>query len=370
MINDSSEYVKKNILLVIISLFLALALGEFVLRVVGVDRVKFQEKPRMGWVNVPENVWVEHHLVLGWYSQKNKTAVLESKNFSKTKIHTNAAGFRGTRDYTPQKSEGMIRIAVLGDSFVFGFGVQDGEAFPALLESQDKTREVLNLGVPGYGIDQIYLSYQEIARKYHPDVVLIGIFPEGFWRCTRSFTDSGHVKPYFSLSSSEKLVLHNVPVPSPFSLNTNQFPSILEQSPAQKVLEQSVLYRLAKKPILKLAKNMRLIDPNNAEEWMIGRAILSQLIDAVRADKAVPVLVLMPSQDWAQSTRKTSLERSILRFSDREKVGLINLKPVFNDAVAKDSLEVYYIKDDWHWTAQGHALAARTITEYFNRKGA
>jgi len=361
---------KKNILLVTISLFMALALGEFVLRVVGVGKVKFQEKPRVGWVNVPENVWVEHHSVLGWYSQKTKAALLESSNFPQVIVHTNASGFRGSREYAIEKPQGVIRIAVLGDSFVFGFGVQDGEAFPALLEAQDKSREVLNLGVPGYGMDQIYLSYREIARKYHPDIVLIGIFPEDFWRSTRSFADSGHVKPYFSLSAKGELVLHNVPIPPPFSLKTDQFPPLLEQSSAQKILEKSVLFRLAKKPALKLAKNMRLIDPNDSEEWQVGRAILSRLIDEVRADKAIPVVVLMPPQDWAQSARKTSLERSIIRFVDREKVDFINLKPAFNDAVAKDGLETYYIKNDWHWTPRGHALAAKTIEEYFNRKGA
>jgi len=359
---------KKNILLGIFSLALALALGEGVLRIVGVDRVKFHEKPRTSWVDVPENVWVEHHPVLGWYSQKNKTASLTSANFSPVEIHTNSAGFRGTREYSNEKPNGIIRIVALGDSFVFGFGVQDSKTFPAALELQDASREVLNLGVPGYGIDQIYLSYREIARKYHPDIVLIGIFPEDFWRCTRSFADSGHVKPYFSLSPRGRLILHNVPVPPPFSLNTDQFPQIVEQNEFLKLLNKSVLFRLAKKPTLKLAKNVRLIDPNYSEEWLIGRAILSQLIDEIRADKAVPVLVLMPPQDWAQSTRKTSLERSILRFADREKVGLINLKPVFNEAVAKNGLEDYYIKQDWHWTEKGHALAAQKIEDYFRRK--
>ncbi len=278
-------------------------------------------------------------------------------------VHTNSAGFRGTREYSLAKPQGVIRIAVLGDSFVFGFGVQDGETFPALLESQDKTREVLNLGVSGYGIDQIYLSYREIARKYHPDVILIGIFQEDFWRCTRSFADTGHVKPYFVLSSKGELQLRNVPVPPPFSMNTDQFPPLLEQNRLQKLLNKSVLYRLAKKPLIKLAKNMRLIDPNSTEEWLIGRAILKELILEARRDGATPVLVLMPPQDWAKTVRKTTLERSILLFADRENVALINLHPVFTEAVAKDGLEAYYIKGDWHWTPKGHALAAKMITE-------
>ncbi|HOW58912.1 MAG TPA: SGNH/GDSL hydrolase family protein [Candidatus Omnitrophota bacterium] len=356
---------KKNVILAILSLLLALSIAEIVLRFVGLDRIKFQEKTRMSWVSVPENIWIEHHSVLGWYSQKNKTAVLTNPNFPEVSIHTNAAGFRGLREYAREKPSGVIRSVVLGDSFVFGFGVPDDATFPALLEAADKNREVLNLGIPGYGVDQIYLSYKEIARPYHPDIVMIGIFPEDFWRCTRSFTDSGHVKPYFTLTENGKLKLHNVPVPPPFSLNSNQFPPLLEQNMVQKLLDQSVLYRLARKPLIKLAKNIRLIDPDSSEEWIIGRVVLHELIVEVRKDGAVPVLVLMPPQDWAESTRKTSLERSLLRFAEREKVKLINLKPAFNEAVAKDGLEAYYIKGDWHWTAKGHQLAAEVIQKSF-----
>ncbi len=354
---------KKNLLVLFLALLFALTVAEIVLRLVKVDHVKFQEKPRLGWVNVPENSWVEHHPVLGWFSQKNKTALLDSPNFPQAIVHTNAAGFRGTREYDLQKPAGVIRIAALGDSFVFGFGVQDTEAFSALLEADGGKREVLNLGVPGYGIDQIYLSYREIAKKYHPDIVLIGVFPEDFWRATRSFADSGHVKPYFSLSKKGALVLHNVPVPPPFTFTTGQFPPVIEQGWLGKLLNQSVLYRITKKPLIKLAKNLRLIDPDSTEEWILGRAILSRLIREVRADGATPIVLLMPPRDWAESTRRTTLERSIRRFVEREKVDLINLRPEFNDAVAKDGLNAYYIKDDWHWTPKGHRLVADVIIQ-------
>lgn len=360
---------KKNILIALISLVLMLGIAEFVLRVIGLEEVKFRDLPRISWVNVPENVWVEHHPVLGWYAQKNKAAILESAHFPQVIVHTNSAGFRGSRDYSLSKPADVIRIAVLGDSFVFGFGVRDEEAFPALLESSGKQREVLNLGVPGYGIDQIYLSYKEIAKQYRPDIVLIGIFPEDFWRATRAFADSGHAKPYFTAGPFGKLTLRNVPVPPPFTLTRGQFPPVIEKNTAQKLLNMSVLYRLARKPFMKLLRNMRLIDPDTSDEWVLGRAILGQMIEDVRAEGAVPVMVLLPPRDWAESTRKTTQERSLVRFAEREKVDLINLRPTFNDAVAKDGLETYYIKNDWHWTPQGHAWAARAIEDYFNQKG-
>jgi hypothetical protein len=67
---------KKNVLLVLLSLVIALGIAEITLRAVGIEKVKFPEKPRTGWVKVPENIVVEHHPILGWYSQRNRTAIM------------------------------------------------------------------------------------------------------------------------------------------------------------------------------------------------------------------------------------------------------------------------------------------------------
>ena len=318
---------------------------------------------------MPENVWSS--ITPRWAGTPRKTKRLcwIIRIFPQVIVHTNPDGFRGSRTYLSGKPAGTIRIAALGDSFVFGFGVRDEDAFPALLESSERRREVMNLGVPGYGIDQICLSYREIAKNYQPDIVLVGIFPDDFWRATRAFADSGHAKPYFSVGNFGQLTLRNVPVPPPFTLNRGQFPPVIEQNKVQKLLNKSVLYRLARKPFMRLLRNMRLIDPDTSEEWILGRTILSELIRDIRKDQSLPVLVLIPPKEWAQSGRKTSLEKSILRFVEREGVDLINLHPVFMDAVARDGLETYYIKNDWHWTPKGHALAARAIEDYFGRGG-
>ena len=114
---------------------------------------------------------------------------------------------------------------------------------------------------------------------------------------------------------------------------------------------------MARKPFMRLLRNMRLI-VDTSEEW-IGTDNPFRLIQDIRKDQSLPVLVLIPPKEWAQSGRKTSLEKSILRFVEREGVDLINLHPVFMDAVARDGLETYYIKNDWHWTPKG-ARACRS----------
>ena len=75
-------------------------------------------------------------------------------------VTLNRYGFRD-HDWTDLPEEGVTRIALIGDSNVFGLGVDDEGLLDRLLEAEltrlDPGRrwEVLNLGVPGFG----FLTY-------------------------------------------------------------------------------------------------------------------------------------------------------------------------------------------------------------------
>lgn len=354
---------KKNLLLLFFSILLMVALGEGFARIyLKQDQAKV-ESPRENWIRVPEQIWTEYHPVLGWVHQKNKHAKLQTQHFD-VPVMTNSAGLRGEREYDTAKPKSVTRLLVLGDSFVFGFGVNEEDTFARRLENRDTLLEVLNFGVPGYGIDQILLQYRSFAQKYETDLVLIGVFPEMFWRATRAFTDSGYAKPYFILSKGKRLLLKNVPVPEPYKLRNDQFPDLVEAGSFERLLIKSAFYRLLKPRLLKLGRNLRMIDPETSEEWIVGREILYQLTQEIRAAKAIPVLVILPPDRWVQSDRKTSLRKSLLRFSERHDVKMIDLTPYFTEAVKKSKLTDYYMEGDWHWTAQGHKLAADKISQY------
>jgi len=354
---------KRNLILLLSSIVFTLLLAEIALRIVGFDHPKMPEGPKSDWALVPERVWTEYHSVLGWAHQKNKHAILKVGD-KELDVYTNSSGFRGRREYDLNKPESVVRILCLGDSFVFGFGVEDHETFCSRLEAQGENIEVLNLGVPGYGVDQLLLYYRTVAKAYQPDYVLIGIFPEGFWRATRSFADTGHAKPYFSLSPDGDLVLHNNPVPPPFQLRTNQFPSLIQYGWFERLLMQSKVYRAVRKGIIQMGKVMGWLDPDLTVEWTVGRVILRELIGEIHESGAQPVLIILPPDRWVKSTRKTSLRKALIRFIQKEKVDALDLTPDLYRAVQQKSINHYYIEGDWHWTAKGHQLAADLIAHY------
>lgn len=90
----------------------------------------------------------------------------------------NSLGFRD-REFKPKTDPDEIRIAVLGDSFTFGWGVAEEESWPRILET--KLRKlgypivVMNLAQPGY-FPYMYAQYAlQYLPTLKPDIVIVGI---------------------------------------------------------------------------------------------------------------------------------------------------------------------------------------------------
>ena len=106
--------------------------------------------------------------------------------FAGVPAHTNALGFRDTREYALAKSPGTFRILVLGDSVTFGHGALYETSYPYLLEQRlrewrpDVKWEVWNLGIPGYNTAQELAYLNAVGERYAPDLVVVGLFPNDF----------------------------------------------------------------------------------------------------------------------------------------------------------------------------------------------
>jgi hypothetical protein len=101
---------------------------------------------------------------------------------------------------------------LIGDSFTFCFEAGDLEAWPHLLNEKAPDLNVINLGVSGYGLDQMYLTLVEEIDKYRPDLVIVAYIDDDLNRTLLSFRD--YMKPRFCLKG-DNLVLTNVPIGDP-----------------------------------------------------------------------------------------------------------------------------------------------------------
>ena len=140
----------------------------------------------------------------GWWSKEGAA-----------EIRTNSAGFRD-REHSLQKPEDVIRVAVLGDSYVEAFQVSQDEMFGSVLETEltsrqfggDRKVEVLSFGVSGFGTAQELLMLRHHVWQFDPDIVLLAFLPANDLRNNSSRLESQKLRPVFEIID-DKLVLDN-----------------------------------------------------------------------------------------------------------------------------------------------------------------
>ncbi len=127
-----------------------------------------------------------------------------------------SSGERVTSDFTAQYSinsigirdkevvfvrqPGVFRILALGESNLFGQGVNYGNRFSEIIENSLINVEVINMGVWGYGADQSLLQLERDGCRFDADMVALFVMNDSFKRCMYS-RFMGRSKPRFVADS-------------------------------------------------------------------------------------------------------------------------------------------------------------------------
>jgi lysophospholipase L1-like esterase len=92
---------------------------------------------------------------------------------------TNDLGMHAQRSYTLARPPGVLRVAVLGSSVVYGLGVSFADTIPGSIERELQTEghraEVLNFGTHGFSIVNLSALLQTYVHQFQPDVVVVVI---------------------------------------------------------------------------------------------------------------------------------------------------------------------------------------------------
>ncbi len=152
---------------------------------------------------------------LGWRSIPD---YITTKN--QIRIKTNSLGFR-----SEEINQSKEHILILGDSVAFGNGVNDNETVSYFIQKKTAKYQVLNLAVPGYSIDQYYLTLKNNINKTNPKYIIVILFSGNDWFQTIQDNLWGTSKPFFKMENGE-LIKKNSKI-SMFScsnyLNKNRF---------------------------------------------------------------------------------------------------------------------------------------------------
>ncbi len=358
---------KKNLLLSLAAVLLFFAVFEGVLRLV--------------YVSPPSELYapdkeLERKLAPDYHT------VVRKPDFTMD-VQTNSLGLRD-KEIGPKKP-GTQRVLVVGDSYAFGFGVQQAEAFPArlegLLKAEGKDVEVINSGVFGWGPDQEMMWLEREGLKLRPDVVVIAFY------VGNDVLDSTD-KRFFEVKDGK---LERVkPLLSDTEMKALEFKSWLRRNVyVYAFLSEKARTLLAAagsgagEPVDEQSMFKATDSPEIARGWGVAEATVAEMARASRAAGAQPLLMVIPSRlqygrekcgpgekclpgggeegfDWAQPDVR------LRAFAEAQGIRYLDLLPVFK---ALPDPGAANLPLDGHWNALGHETAAKALAAALQADG-
>ena len=302
---------------------------------------------------VPDRPWL-YELVPGEHRRDPATGV---------EYAVNRDGFRD-RDRDRAKPDGTFRLALLGDSLSFGYGVALEATLAAGIEQRlaaphDGPRyEILNLGVSGYNPYTEAELLRGVGLGYAPDLVLVQF-------CINDLND-----PTLHFDASTMLALGAIPdaaFPDPAARVAR--PDAGGAAPDGLFARSCAASRLCSRVAEALAPATAREDlvaalaphesPSDAELAWLER-LYRRMADDTRARGGQLAVVVFPWSTQIAGDGPAPLQKALAELGTRTGIPVIDLLPAFR-AAAAESAEPPLFLDLWHPTARGHAVAADAI---------
>ena len=169
---------------VALSLFttlLCLMTLEIVLRIL--PRRGFQdipsEKDTTSLTDINQEVTWGHALRLSSNFERIYEFIPESRfTFLGAPVRINSQGFRD-REYHAKKPDQVVRVVGIGDSVMFGWGVEEAESFLGVAEARLNSAqtshkyEIINCAAPGYNTTMEVATLEDKGLGFQPDLVVV-----------------------------------------------------------------------------------------------------------------------------------------------------------------------------------------------------
>ncbi len=240
-------------------------------------------------------------------------------------LTSNADGFRSRREF--HTADERARIVVVGDSMVYGEGVEEPERFTERLEALEPGWRVDNLGMVGFGPDLMLRALESVGLDPPPRAVLFAVFTDDFRRVVPPYSGAGFRIPRYELRAG-RLVSVPYPVLPPWE---------------RLRLVQGLLY---------------LYWRYTPATFPLNGAILDRFLEDARERHFAPALLFLPAPNdgWDDARRRAWLAA----YAARTGTPFLDLTDVLHAAGVAQS----YIAGDSHWSPDGHAVVAAAIRPF------
>lgn len=299
--------------------------------------------------------------VLGWTHLPGKKGYSRSKEFS-VKVKINKDGFIGP-DYDYTKPIETTRILVLGDSLTEAFQVPEEDSYVRLLENnlknyfRDRTFEVLNMGIAGYGTEREYYVLKNKGLKFKPDMVLLGFFVGNDFsdNMAEQINPNASFSKYVDSKNKIKLFVRN-----------------------HSVAWRFILHQKSKNKILAYFKNRNKVQSANPIKSSVDLIEIKHELDQTERvvnnlkkltdDNDIKlVIAILPSAGQLYSDQhkeENILSNGLISFLKKEKISYVDLLPNFKLWANLNKDKLLYLPLDGHPNKYGQLMISEGISKY------
>jgi lysophospholipase L1-like esterase len=270
-------------------------------------------------------------------------------------ITIDTAGLRSHEVLNPSLKPDPFRVICLGDSFTLGYGVDDQETFPFLLQKLAAGQlHVSNMGQGGYSIGQSWLWLRRLAPQLKPNLVVCVFIVEDFRRLGVTRTANGFAVPHFQIID-ERVQVENTPVPGKLS------PGSLMMPPGEvgNVLRKNSA--IARSLALVLPDAAPPSDDDNLINGLYIIREIKRLCDQEKCEIAFALTPTLPELfDLESKLRYENVARVLSEFMAGENIPFKNLQPAFLEQKERSN-ELFLEEAFHHYSAVGNAIVANEL---------
>ena len=287
---------------------------------------------------------------------------VDNYEFSYT-YQLNSNGFRDD-EFLKSKPNGTIRLFLIGDSFVFGSGVDQNSTIDKFIELECQKRgnicEVYNLGIPAAALNTCDYISQEFT-DFSPDAVIISFYVDNDIMNTDTLRSLGNITSFGTPLKDDNIEIQD----------------FIEKSNIS-----SFYKHLAKVSKINPWLVIRAVNTGDNQEYYNyltnlfeeDPAVKNYLINIRQTYKDVPFLILINPSKYQVNTKPfgelkklgfvfnqekvvdREVQDAIIRWANEENITYVDILPYMYGP--DDS---YFYKIDDHYTKKGNSLVAKIV---------
>jgi len=359
-----SRFRLRSALVPIAVTLLSLVAAEAAVRVAHRIRPLYLDRPR---------VYHPHPQFHHWH-EPNATSTFRTVEFS-TRQRTNAHGMVG-REVPLEKPAGVVRIGMVGDSFVEGFTTDEEESIPYRLEARLQAAvgegyHVLNFGSASFSPTLEYFMLRDLGGQFDLDFVVL------LFHVTDVTDDARYIDSAVRNAEGEVIAIDGGTVSWAYELATHSALLTAVTQAARALVRANVPFDLGH-----TFNAMFKPEYNDADRaaWALSLSYLERIRDWC-AEAGIPFLLVAlpvgpqvePVGDVHASTlglfgdggllTSTRMQDTLRDWASDRGIAFLDLLPAARRYKAARPDEVLFFPRDQHFTPAGKVMAADAIFE-------